>query len=66
MMLLELPVSNATIWSITIDSSVMLLEVSFTLIYADYSTGITYNGHDIFIVQATGAYFDGIVTFRVD
>jgi len=44
----------------------MLLEVSFTLIYDVYSTGITYDERNIFIVQATSAYFDGIVTFRVD
>jgi hypothetical protein len=43
MMPLELSVSNANIWSITLELSITILEVSFTLIYDVYSTGITYD-----------------------
>ncbi len=34
--------SDATIWRVALDSSIMILEVSFTLIYDIYSTGIAY------------------------
>ncbi len=40
---IELPVSDATIWSITLKSSTMTLDASNTLIYDVYSTGITYD-----------------------
>jgi hypothetical protein len=46
-------VSDAKIWSFTLESSNMILEASFTLIYYVYSTGITYDNCNIFIVQAT-------------
>jgi hypothetical protein len=35
--------SNVTIWNITLESSIMILEASFTLIYDVYSAGITYD-----------------------
>ncbi len=41
MMLLELSMGDATISSITLGSSIMIVEVSFTLIYEVYRTGIT-------------------------
>ncbi len=41
MMPLELSMGDATISSITLGSSIMIVEVSFTLIYDVYSTGIT-------------------------
>jgi hypothetical protein len=34
--------SDATIWSIILELSITILEVSFTLIYDVYSLGITY------------------------
>jgi hypothetical protein len=43
MMTLELSMSDATIWSITLEPSITILEVSFTLIYDAYSTEITYD-----------------------
>jgi hypothetical protein len=49
-------VSDGTIWSITLDSSVvMILEVSFTLTYDVYSTGITYDwlGFSAFLPRQT-------------
>jgi hypothetical protein len=39
-------ISDATIWSITLESSIMLLEESFMI-----STVVIYN-HNMFIVQA--------------
>jgi hypothetical protein len=42
MMPLELPMSDATIWSTTLESSIKLQEVSFTLIYDVYNADITY------------------------
>ncbi len=43
MMPLESSVSDATILGITLESSIMILEMSFTLIYDVYSTSITYD-----------------------
>jgi hypothetical protein len=53
MMPLESSVSDATIWSITLESSITILQASFTLICDVYSTGISYDDRDMFIVQAT-------------
>ncbi len=39
---LELSVSDATIWRVTLGLSIMILEASFTLIYDVYSTAIPY------------------------
>jgi hypothetical protein len=50
MMPLELFVSDATIWSATQDSSIMILEASFTLIYDVHSTGITYDDRQFMVV----------------
>jgi hypothetical protein len=36
-------VSDATIWSATIESSIMILQASFMLIYDVYFTGIAYD-----------------------
>jgi hypothetical protein len=57
---LELSVSDGTIWSITLESSIAILEASFKLIYDAHSTSITYDDHqltivNVFIVQATVA-----------
>ncbi len=49
----ELSVSDATIWSVTLKSSLMILESSFTLIYDIYITGITYDNCNMFITQST-------------
>jgi hypothetical protein len=46
-------VSGATICSITLESSIMILDESFTLIYDVYSSGITHDDCDMFILQAT-------------
>jgi hypothetical protein len=40
---LESSVGNATIWSITLESSITILDESFTLIYHVHCTGITYD-----------------------
>jgi hypothetical protein len=40
---LEMSVSDATIWSITLESSNTIQEASFTLIHDVYSTGVTYD-----------------------
>jgi hypothetical protein len=50
MMPLELSVSDATIWNITLELSIMILEASFTLIYYAYSTGVTYDDYQLMIV----------------
>ncbi len=50
MMALELSLSVATIWSITLELSIMILHVSFTLIYDVYSTGITYDDCQLMII----------------
>jgi hypothetical protein len=50
MMTLELSVSDVTIWSITVESLIMILEASFILIYDVYSTGITYDDRQLKIV----------------
>ena len=59
MMPQELSLSDATIWSITQELSIIILEASFILIYDVYSVGVTYahhqsiDDHIMFIVQAT-------------
>ncbi len=40
---LELSVSEDTIWSVTLELLIMILETSFTLIYTVYIAGATYN-----------------------
>ncbi len=50
MMPLELSVSDATIMSIAVESSIMFLEASFTIIYDVYSTGVTYDDWQLMIV----------------
>jgi hypothetical protein len=45
-------VSGATIWSVTLESSIMILEASFTLICDAYSTGITYDDSQFMIVMS--------------
>jgi hypothetical protein len=62
MMHLELSVSDATIWSVTLESSNTTQEASSTLTYDVYSTGVTYDEYKIdncnlFIVQARGWIF---------
>ncbi len=55
-------VSDITIWIITLELSVTILEVSFTLIYDIYSAGITYDANrNMFIVQAPVYVFQRIV-----
>jgi hypothetical protein len=49
-MSLKLSVSNATIWSITLELSIMILEALFILIYDIYNTGITYDDCQLMIV----------------
>jgi len=39
----ESSVSGAIIWNITLESSITILEVSFTIIYDVYSRGVTYD-----------------------
>ncbi len=46
--------SDATIWSVTLEPSITILDASFTLIYNVYGTGVTHDDRNMFIVQATG------------
>ncbi len=48
-MLLELSVSDASIWSVTLESSIMFLEALFTLLYDVYSTGVS--NDDLYIFK---------------
>ncbi len=52
--------SVATIWSVTLKLSIMILEASFTLIYDVFSTVITYDDYHMFIVQAGSTKGGGI------
>ncbi len=52
MMPIEASVSDGTIWSITLELTITILEALFTLIYYVYSTYIT-NDRDLFKVLAT-------------
>jgi len=55
-------VSDTTIWIITLELSITILQVPFTLIYVIYSTGITYDANrNMFIEQANGHVFQLIV-----
>ncbi len=47
---LELLVSDATIWGITLVLSITILVTLFSLSYAVYSTGITYDDHQLTII----------------
>jgi len=47
---LQLSASDATIWSISLKLSIMILEVPFTLIHDVYSTGVSYDDHHLAIV----------------
>ncbi len=47
---LESSVSDATVWSITQELSIAILDVSFTLISDVYSTGVTYGDSQLTIV----------------
>jgi hypothetical protein len=49
---LQSPMSDATILSVT-------LEASFKLIYHFYSTGVTYDDRNVFIVLATSYILKG-------
>jgi hypothetical protein len=51
MMPLELSESDATIWSITLELSIKILVVSFTLVYDFYSTGVTYDDCQLMIMM---------------
>ena len=53
MMPLESSVSDATIWYITLELPSKILEALFTIIYDVYSTGVTYDVHNMFIESAT-------------
>ncbi len=60
MMPLEFSVSDATIWSVTLKSSITNLELSFTLIYDVYSTGVTFNNRQLTVenVYSTGHWLN--------
>jgi hypothetical protein len=59
-------VSDATIWGVTLESSITTPEVSFTIIYDVYSTGITYDARNMFLVQATEWSISECPTLTVD
>jgi hypothetical protein len=66
---LELSVSDATIWSITVELSVTILESSFSVIYDVYSTGITYDDLQwkiIICLEYSGLYYKHILTIVSD
>jgi len=44
---LKSSVSDTTIWSFTLESSIMIVEESFTLTYDVHGTGTTYNDHQL-------------------
>jgi hypothetical protein len=44
-------VNDATSWSITLESSITLLESSILLLENNYSTGITHDDHHMMIVM---------------
>jgi len=50
MMPIEASVSDGTIWSITLELTITILEALFTLIYYVYSTDITNDNHQLMIV----------------
>jgi hypothetical protein len=56
---LESSVSDAPFLSITLESSIMITEASFKLIYHFYSTGVTYDDRNVFIVLATSYILKG-------
>jgi len=43
----ESSVSDATIWSVTLELSITILEASFTLIYDVYNTVVTYDDRQL-------------------
>ncbi len=47
---LELLVRDATIWSITLEASITILEASFKLIYGVYHESITYVDYQLMIL----------------
>ncbi len=47
---LELSVSGATVWSITLESSITITEASFTLINDAFGKGVTYDERQFMIV----------------
>ncbi len=47
---LEMPASDATIWSITLESSNMIQEALFTLNYDVFSTSVTHDNCQLMIV----------------
>ncbi len=46
----ELSLTDATIWSNTLELSIMILEASFTLNYDVYSAGVAYDDRQLGIV----------------
>ncbi len=48
---LESSVCDATILNITLESPIMILEASFTLIYDVYSTDITHDERQLMIIM---------------
>ncbi len=49
-------VTDDTIWSITLESSITILEASFKLIYDVYNTGIIYNAQHTLNYLNTNIY----------
>jgi len=47
---LESSVSDATIWSITLELSIMIQEAPFAIIYDVYSIGIIYDNYQLMSV----------------
>ncbi len=48
---LELSVSDATIWIVTLELSIAILEASFLLIHDVYSTDVAYGDHKSMIIK---------------
>jgi hypothetical protein len=47
-------INDDTSWSVSLESSILILESSISLLDNIYSIGFTHGEHHMFIVQATG------------
>ncbi len=49
---LESSVGDSTVWNVSLGSSIMILEASFSFIYDVFSTGITYEHYQWMIIKS--------------
>ncbi len=55
--------SDATIWGITLELSITILEASCAIIYYVYTTVLNYDGLQLIIVLVTGDYIIKLFMF---